>query len=351
MTTMREVAEYADVSLATVSRVINNVGYVSPDLRERVESAMQALQYRPSALARSLRRQETRTIGVLVPQLDQPFFAALVYAIENLLFENDYRILVCSAQENESKERAYAEILIRQRVDGVIAVPTGQGSVLQELFVKPDLPLVLLDRDLPGMKANRVLVDNAQGGYDGMVHLLSLGHRDVHVIGAPDYSLAMQQRIEGARRALADFGIADHDHCFVSGTLPQYEMGMAAASRLLDQSPRPTAIFALTDVTAVGVMHEAARRGLRLPDDLSVVGFDDIPLAGFMIPSLTTVAQPIQAMGEQAARLVLRQIEQPDHEPECVVLPTQLVVRNSTMPFSQQGSKDARTAKHKGKSR
>jgi LacI family transcriptional regulator len=330
MTTMREVAAHAEVSLATVSRVINKVGYVSPDLRERVEAAMAALHYQPSALARSLRRQESRAIGLLIPQLDQPFFAALAFAIESLLFENDYRMLLCSAQEDEARERAYAEILIRQRVDGVIAVPTGQGSALQDLFGERELPLVLLDRDLPDLRASRVLVDNDQGGYDGMKHLLELGHRNLRVIGAPAYSLAMQQRINGARRALQEYGIHDHEHVILSGTLPQYEMGVEAANRLFDESPRPTAIFALTDVTAVGVMHAAAQRGLPVPDALSVMGFDDIPLAGFMIPSLTTVAQPIQAMGEEAARLVLEQISAPRHECERVVLKTAMVVRNST---------------------
>jgi LacI family transcriptional regulator len=330
MTTIREVAEKAAVSLATVSRVINNVGYVSPDLRERVEQAMQSLNYQPSALARSLRRQETRAIGLLIPQLNQPFFAALASAIETLLFEADYRLLLCSAQEDTARERAYAEILIRQRVDGVIAVPTGQGSALHELLGNRKLPLVLLDRDLPDLHASRVLVDNAQGGYDGMMHLLQLGHRQVRIIGAPAYSLAMQQRIEGARRALREYGIHDHDAIILSGTLPQYEMGMAAANRLFDESPRPTAIFALTDVTAVGVMHAAAARGLTLPGALSVMGFDDIPLAGFMIPSLTTVAQPIRAMGQEAARLVLEQIANQDFQPERVTLPTTLVVREST---------------------
>jgi LacI family transcriptional regulator len=222
-------------------------------------------------------------------------------------------------------------MLLRQRVDGVIAVPTGQGSALQDLFGSRKLPLVLLDRDLPEIVASRVLVDNYRGGYEGMLHLLTLGHRAVRVIGAPSYSLAMQQRIAGAQQALADFGIAGEPQHVVSGTLPQYEMGMAAASALLESQPRPTAIFALTDVTAVGVMHAAAQRGLALPRDLSVMGFDDIPLAGYMIPSLTTVAQPISDMGETAARLVLQAINDPQRPAEQVLLPVQVIVRASTM--------------------
>lgn len=331
MTTMREVADHAEVSVATVSRVINNIGYVSPDLKDRVREAMHTLNYQPSALARSLRRQETRTIGVLLPQVDQPFFAALAFAIETALFENDYRMLLCSAQEDEDKEAAYAEILVRQRVDGIILVPTGRGTALLDLFAQRALPLVLVDRDLPGLNASRVLVDNLRGGYDGMAHLLQLGHRNVRVIGTTAYSRAMQQRMAGAEKALDEYGVPHDGELILSGALPQFDMGVETALALLKGNDRPTAIFALTDVTAVGVMHAAAKHGLRLPQDLSVVGFDDIPLAGYMIPSLTTVAQPIPAIGATAARLLLSHIAEPALPTETVELETQVVVRDSTV--------------------
>jgi LacI family transcriptional regulator len=331
LTTIREVAEYAEVSVATVSRVVNNVGYVSEDLRMRVEEAMKALHYQPNTLARSLRRQETRTIGVLIPQTDHPFFSALAYAIETALFAEDYRMLLCSAQEDGAKEAAYAEILMRQRVDGVIVVPIGQETPVFEQFQRRDIPMVLVDRDIPGLTASRVLVDNFRGGYAGMKHLLDLGHHNVRVIGAPAYSRAMQQRMEGARQAMADAGIQPDGELWLAGTLQQYEMGYQTAFDLLQTTPRPTAIFALTDVTAVGVMHAAARLGLRLPQDVSVIGFDDIPLAGFMIPSLTTVAQPIYPMGEHAARLLLHHLADPSYPTETIMLDTRLVVRDSAV--------------------
>jgi LacI family transcriptional regulator len=337
MTTMREVAERAEVSVATVSRVINNVGYVSPDLKDRVMGAMRALHYQPSALARSLRRQETRTIGVLIPQIDQPFFAALAYAVEKELFDNDYRMLLCSAQEDHDKEMAYAEILVRQRVDGLIVVPTGRSSDLFDLFDQRDVPIVLVDRDIADVKASRVLVDNLQGGYTGMAHLLDLGHRDIRIIGAPAYSRALQQRSDGAHKALQDYGVNGDGELLVAGTLQPYEMGYKTALELLRQTPRPTAIFALTDVIAVGVMHAAAKLGLRLPQDLSVVGFDDIPLAGFMIPSLTTVAQPIYEMGAHAARLLLEHIAEPETAAhETVQFETRLMVRDSSVRLQEE---------------
>jgi DNA-binding LacI/PurR family transcriptional regulator len=217
-------------------------------------------------------------------------------------------------------------------VDGIILVPTGRGTALPELFAKRALPLVLVDRDLAGLDASRVMVDNYRGGYEGMAHLLSQGHRRVRVIASTAYSRAMQQRIAGAEQAMHDYGVARDGELIVTGMLPQFDMGVEAAATLLDSPERPTGIFALTDVTAVGVMHAAAKRGLSIPRDVSVVGFDNIPLAGYMIPSLTTVAQPIYEIGAHATRLLLAHIDNPTLPPESIVLDTQLVIRESTMP-------------------
>jgi LacI family transcriptional regulator len=175
LATMKEVADYADVSIATVSRVINNTGYVSPDLAQRVHSAMHDLNYQPSSLARSLRRQQTQTIGLLIPQLDQPFFSMLAYAVEKALFSNDYRTLICSAEESREKEDAYVEMLLRQRVDGVIFAPTGHSADNLSRFLRQNIPVILVDRDLPELNVSKVLSANHKGGYLAMNHLLTLG--------------------------------------------------------------------------------------------------------------------------------------------------------------------------------
>ncbi|MBC8100254.1 MAG: LacI family DNA-binding transcriptional regulator [Armatimonadetes bacterium] len=330
MATMKQVADVADVSVATVSRVINKTGYVSPDLEVRVQEAMRNLKYQPSALARSLRRQQTQTIGVLIPQLDLPFFSTLAYAIEKSLFPHEYRTLICSAEENDEKETAYTEILLRQRVDGVIVAPTGRSANNLRLLGEKNVPVVLVDRDLPELDVNRVLVSNWQGAHDGMTHLLQLGHRLIGVVGAPAYSPTMITRIEGAMQALRDFGLMPDPALVITGTIQQFEMGYQAAQTLLQRQPRPTAIFALTDVAAIGVMHAAAEAGLRLPQDLSVVGFDDIPLASFSIPTLTSVAQPIAELGEVATRLLLSHISDRGKGTETIRLQTRLMVRGST---------------------
>ncbi len=335
MATIKQVADYAEVSVATVSRVINNSGYVSQDLQQRVHHAMDVLNYQPSALAQSLRSQRTQVVGVLIPQLDQPFFSALTFSIEQALFANDYRTLICSSEENREKEDAYIDMLTRQRVDGVIFAPTGRQSADNVRYLlERKVPVVIVDRDLSEIReVNRVLTDNYQGGYDGMRYLLEIGHKRIGIIGAPVYSEAMTERIRGTQQALIDFGVEPTHEMLITGVLQQFEMGYAAARTLLEKSPPPTAIFALTDVMAVGVIHLAAMLGLRLPEDLSIMGFDDIPLASHVVPELTTIAQPIYQIGETAAQLLVKQMQDYSTSVTTVVLKDELVLRKSTVSY------------------
>lgn len=330
MATIKEVAEHAQVSVATVSRVVNNSGYVSDDLRDRVHEAMQTLNYKPSALARSLRRQETLTVGLLMPQINQPFFSTLAFAVEKTLFDNEYRTLICSSEENDARETAYVEMLLRQRVDGVIIVPTGRTDENIMRLLDLRVPVVLIDRDIPNVPINRVLSDNRGGAYKAVMHLLKLGHRRIALIGGPPYSETMIQRAEGAYQAYAEMGITYDSDLIIMGTMSQFELGYKTARTLLQLTKPPTAIFALNDVVAVGVMHAAAELGLRLPADLSVVGYDDIPLAGYVIPELTTVEQPIYRMGEYAVQILLRRLKNHAAPLESVTLDTRLIVRKST---------------------
>jgi LacI family transcriptional regulator len=332
MATIKQVATYAKVSVATVSRVVNNTGYVSADLRERVEQAMSALNYKPSALARSLRRQETLTIGVLLPQLNQPFFSTLAFAMEKTLFANDYKTIICSSEEDPDKEAAYVDMLLRQRVDGVLIVPCGQTTDNINRLINGRVPTVLVDRDIPGIVINRVLCDNISGGCQAIRHLLTLGHREIAIIGGQGYTQSIGDRIKGARQAYAELNLPFDDSAVVASAINEFESGFKVAHELLRRAQRPTAIFALTDVTAVGVLHAAAEHNIRLPRDLSVVGFDDIPLARHSIPALTTVAQPIYEMGEMAASLLLAHLRGELTGTKTVTLPTKLIVRHSTAP-------------------
>jgi LacI family transcriptional regulator len=330
MSTMKRVAERAGVSSATVSRVINRNGYVAPYLQEKVLLAMESLHYQPSALARGLRRQETQTVGVLVPQLAQPFFSSLAYVIEKTLFARQYRAFLCSAEEDPEKESAYIEMLLRQRADGIILVPTGQSLANIERLLRIKVPIVLVDRDLPGLNVDRILSNNFGGAYQVCRHLIELGHSRIGIIGAPQYSGSMARRLAGVKRALSEAGIELKDELTVMGANEQFELGFTATQRLLQLSRPPTAVIGLTDVIGVGALHAAWKAGLTLPRDLSLTGFDDVVLASYTLPELTTVAQPVTEMGEQAVQRLLERIRNSDLEARRTVLPTRLVVRSST---------------------
>ncbi len=335
---MKEVAERAGVSTATVSRVINQTGYVAPTLQDKVRRTMEALSYHPSALARGLRRQETQSVGVLVPKLSQPFFGLLGHAIEQALFRQGYRTFLCSAEEDPDKESAYVEMLLRQRVDGIILVPTGRSLGNVERLLRAKLPVVLVDRDLPTLPIDRVLSDNVQGAYQVARHLLGLGHQRIAVVGAEPHSESVARRLTGVRQALGEAGIRPTEEHLATSAGEQFQLGLATAQRLMRQRLPPTAVIALTDMLAVGVLHGAWKAGLRLPEDLSVTGFDDIPLASYVLPEMTTVAQPTTEMGERAVQRLLRLVQErsmglvadPELKPECTVLPTRLIVRSSS---------------------
>ena len=332
--TMNNVAKEAGVSVATVSRVINNSDGVSPKLVKKVNRAMKKLHYHPSSVARSFKIQQTMLVGVIIPLIDHPFYSRLAMAIEQKLFQHDYRAIICNSEEDESRERAYIEMLLRQRVDGFIinsaVMSTNYLHELEEL----QIPYVLIDRDLPETESSKVFSDNSQGGYIGMEHLIKLGHKRIGVIGAPAHTQPIARRIRGTREALAHYGLEADSDLYITGDTQLFDMGYNSAKQLMSLDECPTAIFALTDVTAVGVMHALTEHGLRIPDDISVLGYDNIPIASYMIPQLSTVEQPIIQMGETAVELLFKHMNQADHPIEKAVLKTQLIVRKTTSRIS-----------------
>lgn len=330
--TMNEVAKEARVSVATVSRVVNGKGGVKQNLEQRVLLAMKKLNYHPSSLARSFKQQRSKLIGIIIPILEHPAYSRMASSIERRLFDYNYRALICNSEEDEQRENEYIEMLLRQRVEGIIINSSARNSESLFELTQKDIPIVLFDRMLPEMQCNQVFCDNSQGGYTAMKHLAELGHRRIGVVAAPAYPEVITRRIRGTREAVADLGLDPDPELLVTGDTQLFDMGYQAAQNLLRLNLRPTAIFAMTDVTAVGVMHAAAEAGLKIPDDLSVVGYDDLPIAAYMIPPLTTVAQPFIEMAETAVDLLFKQIDDPELKPEKAVLATRLVVRGTTAP-------------------
>ena len=262
---MKRVAERAGVSVATVSRVVNKSGFVAPPLQKVVMEAMEALRYHPSAVARGLRTRETRSIGVLVPQLSQPFFSSLAYAIERTLFGHGYRAFLCSSEEDAAEESAYIDMLLGQRVDGLILVPTGQSMANVQRVLQAKVCVILVDRDLPTLRIDRVLSDNFDGAYKLARHLIELGHRRIGIISAPQHSGSIARRLAGINHAFYGAKIEQDQRLFAEGALEQFELGFTVTQEFLQSSRPPTAVIALTDMNAVGTLHAACKAGLSSP--------------------------------------------------------------------------------------
>ena len=223
-------------------------------------------------------------------------------------------------------------MLLGQRVDGLILVPTGQSMANVHRVLQAKVCVVLVDRDLPMLKIDRVLSDNFMGAYGLARHLINLGHRRIGVISAPQHSGSISRRVAGINRAFQEAEIQPEQYLFVEGALEQFELGFSVAQQFLQSSRPPTAVMALNDVIAVGALHAAWKAGLSLPRDLSVTGFDDIPLARYTMPELTTAAQPVFEMGRKAALRLLLRIQKPDLKVRRTLLPISLVIRGSTAP-------------------
>jgi LacI family transcriptional regulator len=328
MPTIREVAEQARVSVATVSHVINRTRFVDPETQERVHQAITALGYRPNLLARSLRRRESRMIGLVVPDNANPFFAEFARVIENAGFAEGYSVILCNSDRSEAKEETYIDVLLAKQVDGLVVISSTERTDLLQRVLDVGVPLVVVDRNLTGLSVSQVLVANEQGGYLAGRHLVELGHRRVACIGGPSKDNPSWDRVLGFKRALVEAGVSLPPQAIVSGDF-RYAGGEAGMRMLLERNRRLTAVFASNDLMAIGAMITLRQAGLRVPEDVSVIGFDNILQASTMIPPLTTIEQPINALGQATARLLLDQILKRTTEPMSLTIPTSLVVRDS----------------------
>jgi LacI family transcriptional regulator len=328
---MRDVAETAEVSITTVSHVINNTRPVSEALRLRVQTAMVELGYQPNKLARSLRKGKTNTIGVIVPDNINPFFAEVARGIEDTSFQHGYSVILCNSDRDLHKERLYTSVLVEKQVDGILFVAAGMSADNIQPLLKRKMPLVVVDRQIPGMAVDSVVADHRHGGWLATRHLIELGHRRIGCIVGPEEVTSSAERVAGYRKALEDHGLPLDESLIIQGDF-QYESGYQAGERLLNLDRPPTAIFACNDLMAVGAMSRALETGLRVPADLSVIGFDDIRLAVYANPPITTIKQPKYEMGVIAAELLISRMHDLDRAPGQQVLETSLVVRQSTAP-------------------
>lgn len=333
MPTIRDVAEKAGVSTTTVSHVINESRFVSDAAIRRVQRAMKELNYQPNAVARSLRRKDTHTLGLVLPDISNPFFAEVARGIETYAFQQGYTVIFGSSDDDIKKEHAYLRVLIEKQVDGIIYVAAGESAQNIQPLLGRHLPLVVVDRDFKKMVADYVVADNRRGGYLATSHLIELGHRVIACIAGPSAVTPSAERVTGYRDALDE-----HSLPFDSRLIRRGDFGAASgfeATRyfLSRRGPhRPTAIFACNDMMALGALGALYQAGQRVPDDVAVIGFDDIVLASYTAPPLTTIQQPKYEMGELAAKILIDRIQSDEaHEPQRHLLPTKLIVRASTV--------------------
>jgi len=334
MATIREVAESAGVSYATVSHVINNTRLVSQETRERVVAAMAALNYRPNALARSLRQGKTNTIGLVLPDSANPFFAEISRSIEDEAFKKGYSVFLCNTELDTQRELFYVDVLSKKQVDGIIFVATGDQADSLDFLLRQNMPVVMIDRDVPKVEVDAVLTDNQLGGFLATHHLIELGHKRIACIAGPSSITPSAERIIGYRRALEQAGLSYDENLIVRGDY-HAQSGMEITHSILRMNPRPTAIFALNDLMALGALRAAAETNYSVPRDLAVVGYDNLELARFTNPPLTTIAQPKKEIGAQAVNLLVDRISQKSRPPNRLVLAPELIIRRSTKELDQ----------------
>jgi len=332
MATIKDVAALAGISYTTVSHVVNNTRPVSQEVRRKVEAAIKSLDYVPSAVARSLKAKTTATIGLLVPNSLNPYFAELARGIEDYCERNGYCVILCNSDDNPDKQRSYLRVLLEKRIDGLIVASAGGDSGLAQGLTGVKTPMVIVDRGLEGVNADLVRIDHEYGAYLATRHLLELGHRDIATIGGPASTSVAQMRQAGYRRALQEAGIEVREERMLESDFTSTG-GYNAAARLLESNP-PSAIFAGNDMIGIGVLRAAAERNVRVPAELSVIGFDDIQMSRYVYPALTTVGQSILQLGEMAAEVLLRRIAAPDSGTDQRIVTPSIVLRESTAPLS-----------------
>ncbi len=330
MSSIRDVAELAAVSTATVSHVINHTRHVSPELTMRVRTAMEELNYQPDAVARSLRRRETLTLGLLVPSVEIPFYASVAYGVERIASDFGYSIILTNSDwKAETAVRHMQEFLAR-RVDGVICNSAGLDAEAIGMIIDSGSPVVLLEESVPGTELDVIGVDNTRGAHLAARHLLDEDHCRIGIVtGHLAYSVS-QDRLKGVRRVMQKVGLpTPTDLIFEGDYLPA--TGREAVGRFFSQVEPPTAILAFNDLMAMGALQALAERGLKVPDDVAVMGFDDIPLSEFTSPGLTTVRQPLLRMCQAAVEVLLQRIRgNGPAETQQILLTPELVIRAST---------------------
>lgn len=331
MATIKDVAARAGVSTATVSHVVNGSRAVSAETKKKVKAAIKALKYRPDGIARSLRVAQTGTIAVLIADVTNPFFADFVRGVEDTAHQRGerYNLLLCNTEENTAREQRAIDLVLERRIDGMVMAPAGGNEAMLADLADSGLPLVFGDRKLKGVSADTVVADNYAAAGELTRHLISLGHKRIGLLEADLASSAIHERVAGFRDALAKARLKlDPVHIVKSAS--NIAAADVAGAALLEPGRRPDAVFCTNNFMTLGMMQALIEKGLRCPEDMAVVGFDDFPWAAAFRPRLTVVAQPAYEIGREAATLLFDRISgRRTGAPIQMVLNATLIVRDS----------------------
>ncbi|NMO94034.1 LacI family transcriptional regulator [Actinomycetospora sp. TBRC 11914] len=323
-------ARHARVSVSTVSYVLNDSGPVAPERRNRVLDAVRVLEYSPNESARNLKLRSASTIGMVVPELTNPFFAMVAEGVQKAASARDVLVVLVVPDATEQPEENQAKLLRSQRIDGVVYL-SGTGSMPASIYdLARSGPVVLVDEQIPGMDLPAVVCESRKGAREVAAHALGQGHRRVAVIGGPPGLWTAQQRLAGYREAFAGAGL-DPDSVPVFPGDYRQASGHDLAARALSDDPRPTLLICTNDLMAIGAMEYCREVGLRVPEDVSVVGFDDLPFSALLTPRLTTVRQPAHEMGFRAASALFELLEN-DESGAVGELPATVQIRDSVRP-------------------
>lgn len=328
---IQDVAKKADVSIATVSRVVNGYEHVSDKLKNRVQDAIDELNYKPNQIAKSLASQKTNLIGILVPDLKYDYYANMLSSIEEYASQNNYNIIVCNIKEDLEKEIRYINILKEMWVDGIILMHEKLNDNIKKLLLECQIPIVLASIKLKELNFPSVNIDDFKAAYDATKYLIDLGHKKIAIIAGDmrDYT-AGHERFRGYKQALKDNNIQFNQSYFEQGNF-SIKDGYNAMVKLLETGKvLPTAVFAVSDSMAVGAMNCMIDRGYDVPKDISIIGFDDIDLASAVRPKLTTVNQPAEKIGSLAVELLIKYIKKEfDENDKEIVLEHRIVTRGT----------------------
>jgi len=330
---IKDVAKKAGVSTATVSRVLRDFPGVRDKTKKEVLKAVSELNYEINAVARNLRQKKTNSIGIIVGNVLSQFYSVIAKSVEDTNNKYGYNTILCNGDENPEKELNYLKVLNSNRVDGIILTPTGKNSEYVQHLINSRTKVVLLDRLIEGVDCDAVLVDNANGAYEAVKHLIDQGYRKIGIVDGYLDRTTGAERLKGYLKAIEEAGIAKDDSLIKIGDFKK-ESGEELTKELLKQPNRPEAIFTTNIDMSMGALIAIKEMGLTIPDDIGIVCFDDSDWALILEPSITVIRQPVYQLGSTAAELLIKEIEDEeknlDHKPTIVTLSTELIIRNST---------------------